>query len=144
MGKEMLVPYESNLKEAIERGEKEYSYDFFVVVLTKKERLLHNVIRNYFMTRATCPTPEYDQAVWYYHRESGLPEFIWVVPSKDACMSMRTNALMTLPEEKELLNFVLEFYDGTLLVRAKKLNNELGDEPNIVLYKKEEDSHGRK
>jgi len=122
--REMHTDYEKNVWDCVQRCIKEFPHsDFFVIVVTKKERLMQNVIRNYFFGRQSCPTPEYDQTVYRYTAAGDL-EFLWVVPSKDTCELMRENALMIAPEEKELLRFVLEFYDGTLLKISKKYNKE--------------------
>ena len=86
---------------------------------------MHNVIRNYFFHRSTCPTPEWDQVVYYYKRADDALNFLWVIPSKDTCELLRENALMVAPDERDLLNFVLNFYDGTLERIAQKLNGEL-------------------
>jgi len=132
--REINKDYEKNIFEAVERGLKEIhggsrDCNFFVVVTTKKERLMPNVIRNYFCTRKTCPTPEYDQTVYHYLRKDDKLEFLWVVPSKDTCELLHLNALMVTQNERELLYFVLSFYDGSLLRKAKKLNGEVPDSP---------------
>lgn len=127
--REVHKDYEKHFMEALDTGKKNYPGDFFIVVTTKMERLMQNVIRNYFFPRQSCPTPEYDQAVYRYDRQSEMVEFLWVLPAKDVCEHLRINALMVAPEERELLFFVLSFYDGTLMVKAKKLNNELADSP---------------
>jgi len=44
--------------------------DFFIVVLLKKERLLENVLRNYFIATKACPTPHYDQTVYRYDHKN--------------------------------------------------------------------------
>jgi len=125
--REMHKDYEKNIWECIERCEKFFPHsDFFVIVVTKKERLMPNVLRNYFFGRQSCPTPEYDQTVYRY-RHTGDIEFLWVVPSKDTCEIMRANALQVPPEEKELLYFVLKFYDGSLIELSKKMNKEAAD-----------------
>jgi len=126
---EQLTDYEKNLFECIDKGLKEYYGDFFVVVLTKKERLMQNVIRNYFFCRKTCPSPEYDQVVYHYHRDADEAEFLWVVPSKDTCILFKDNMLQIAPEEQALLRFILDFYDETLLQWSKKLNGEQPDTP---------------
>ena len=92
--------------------------------LTKKEKLLNNVLRNYFFPTQACPTPTWDQAIYHYHSADDRLEFLWVIPSKDTCELFQENALYIVPEEKELLRFVLDFEDGTLLRLAKKLNKE--------------------
>jgi len=116
--------YVSNVFECEKRGKKELHGDFFVVVLTKKERLLQNVIRNYYGYRESCPTPDYDQTVYRYDSKRGELEFLWVVPSKDTCMLLKENALLVCEKERELLCFVLDFADGTLYEKMKKLNKE--------------------
>jgi hypothetical protein len=120
----MHADYDKHLYDAIARGFREYHGDFYVVVDTKKERLLENVLRNYFYCRSTCPTPTYDQTVYKYHRKDENIEFIWVIPSKDTCQIYRDHCLEVDPEERDLLQFVLEFYDGSLLRKCKILNNE--------------------
>jgi hypothetical protein len=129
---EQLTDYDKNLSIAVDRGLKEYVGDFFLVVLTKKERLMQNVIRNYFFSRKTCPTPEYDQVVYHYHRTSGDIEFIWVVPSKDTCELFKDNMLKIVSHEQQLLKYVLSFYDGTLLDISKRYNGEKPDSPYLI------------
>ncbi len=124
--REQLTEWDNNIELAVEQGLKDYMVgDFYVVVSTKKERLLPNVLRNYFFTRFSCPSPEYDQTVYRYHRADDALEFLWVVPSKDACQHFYNNPLQTSEDERELLEYVLSFLDGTLLNRAKKLNGEI-------------------
>lgn len=130
--REQLTDYESNMEQCVDRCKKDYIGDFYIVVLTKKERLMYNVIRNYFMGRQTCPTPEYDQSVYKFNRKSDAIEFLWVVPAKDICTHMITNALNIPIEQRELLEFVLDFTDGTLMRLAKKLNGEKDDSPLLV------------
>lgn len=131
---ENLSDYDKNIFACIEDAKKQYPKDFYVVVLTKKERLMQNVIRNYFMARLTCPTPDYDQVVYRYNFLDESIDFLWVVPSKDTCELLRAHFLEVPPQEKELLNFILSFYDGSLLKQCKKLNGEQEDSP--ILEKK--------
>jgi hypothetical protein len=88
---------------------------------------MQNVLRNYFFPRNSCPTPEWDQAVYFYSRKDEKIDFMWVIPSKDTCKLFKENALLIAPEEKELLQFILEFEDGTLLEKSRLLN---GENPN--------------
>lgn len=120
--REIHKQYEDEIIAALERGKKQFVKDFYIIVLNKKERLLPNVIRSYYFPRASCPTPEYDQTVYRYQRHEDMLTFLWVIPSKDTCHLLRENALIV--EEKELLQCVLEFYDGTLDRRAASLNKE--------------------
>ena len=106
--------------------------NFFIVVITKNEKLMPNVFRNYFSARQSCPTPDYDQSVFMYNRADDCIEYIWTIPSKDACHHLKENALLVAPEERQLLKFILEFADGTLWKLCKKLNNEEEKSPLIV------------
>lgn len=123
--REQLSDYECNFYNSIATGKRQHDNDFYIVVLTKKERLMQNVIRNYFFTRISCPTPEYDQAVYKYSRHEDKIEFLWVVPSKHTCEMYKQHPLEVPKEEKELFNFVLDFEDRTLLRKAIELNNEI-------------------
>ncbi|MEE8209011.1 MAG: hypothetical protein V3T88_08700, partial [Nitrosomonadaceae bacterium] len=72
-------------------------------------------------------TPDYDQAVYRYKRQSDDLEFMWVVPSYDTVNLMKSNVHNVPSDQYSLLNYVLKFEDGTLLRLAKKLNGEQGD-----------------
>lgn len=122
--REMHKDYEANIWECVDRSKKDFFGDFYIVVVTKKERLMPNVLRNYFMGRSSCPTPEYDQTVYKYNCTDDALEFLWVLPSKDTCELLKENALQVAPEEKALLYYVLSFYDGSLLKKSKQLNKE--------------------
>lgn len=97
---------------------------FFVSVLLKKEKLLENVLRNYFIPTKTCPTPSYDQTLYRYDDQKESIEFVWVIPDKDTCEIFRENASIIVPEERGLLKCVLDFYDGVYFRMAKKFNGE--------------------
>lgn len=123
--REVHKDYVEQIYECVTDGKKVYPHtNFYVVVLTKKERLLENVIRNYFFHRLSCPTPEYDQTVYNYNWKNDHVSFLWVVPSQDTCQIFKDNAIKIVPEERDLLRYVLDFEDGTLLKLAKQLNNE--------------------
>jgi len=122
--RELHTDYESNVFLCLESGKKEYPGDFFIVVITKKEPLLQNVLRHYFVHRKSCPTPDYDQTVYRYDKKQDKFEFVWVIPSKDTCCIFKNNALIINPEERVLLQFILDFDDGTLYKKSKKFNKE--------------------
>jgi hypothetical protein len=123
--KEQLDTFENEMLLAIERGKKQFSDGFYVVVETKKEPKLRNVLRNYFIIRQSCPTPQYDNAVYRYHSTTEQLEFLWVLPSKQVYNMLKNHALDIVPEERQLLQFVLEDADGTLLRKCRQLNGEL-------------------
>lgn len=123
--------YEEQLLEAVERGKKKYAKDFYLVVLNQKFRLLPNVFRTYFIDRLSCPSPEFDQTVYRYSKTDDAVDFLWCIPDQHTCEEMRLNALQIPPEQRELLGFVLDMYDGTLLNIARKLNKE--EEQDLVI-----------
>jgi hypothetical protein len=120
----MQEKYMDNLVQCVEDARKIHFGNFYVVVLTKRERLMPNVFRNYFLPRLTCPTPDYDQAVFYFDVSAESITYLWSIPSQDTCHYLKDNALYVAPEEKQLLQFVLDFADGTLFKKAKILNGE--------------------
>lgn len=125
--REMHKDYEKNIIQCALDNKKHYDSDFYIVVITKRERLLENVIRNYFLARSSCPTPDYDQAVYKYEMAKDRILFLWVIPCKDAVDMLTKYAREVVPEERQLLDFVLKFNDGTLLAWSKKLNGEKKD-----------------
>lgn len=124
---ENLTDYDKHIFTCIDDGKKRFDGDFFLVVLTKKEPLMPNVLRNYFIARISCPTPDYDQTVYKYTKADEIVDFLWVIPSKDTCFLLKKHALEVPESERELLNFVLRFSDGDLYRLCKKLNGEQAD-----------------
>jgi len=131
---EIHKAYEEEILKCIDNNKRDIFGDFYVIVITKKEALMQNVLRHYYFARLTCPTPDYDQTVYKYHRISEKIEFLWVIPSKDTCELLRDNKLSVDMAEWGLLGFVLDFYNGTLMHKAKKFN---GEQYNSILLDKE-------
>lgn len=129
----MTSTYMDELTQTAINGKHAHPDDFFVVVLTKSERLMPNVIRNYFLHRRTCPTPDYDQAVYHYKKDDDALHFLWITPSKEACIYIKQRPLEIDDDQYELRSYVLDFADGTLAKKAMKLNNEDVLEGKVVL-----------
>lgn len=129
--RESLTEYEQNLVECVERCKKEYLGDFYVVVLTRAERLMENVFRNQFFGRLSCPTPTWDQTLYKYKRNNDQIIFMWCIPSKDACEYLTINSHLVVKEEQQLLKYVLAYNDGSLMRLAKDLNGEKEDSPEL-------------
>lgn len=127
--REMQKEYVANLKQAVYDFRKKIHGDFYVIQLTKREQLLKNILRNYFFGRMSCPTPEYDQSVFFYDAQKEHIEYLWTVPDRETCILMRENAAHVPPEERELLYFVLKFWSGDLLLQAKARNGEQKNSP---------------
>ena len=130
--REMQKEYINELKACVTENKRKIQGDFFVIVITKNEKLMPNVFRNYFFGRKSCPTPDYDQSVFMYRREDDELHYIWTIPSRDASHHLKDNALVVAPEERELLRYIMEFSDGTLYKLSKKLNGEEDKSPLIA------------
>lgn len=133
-GKEQLKDYIPNLIEATNKGKiKLPKQDFYVVVLTKRERLMQNVFRHYFFTRLSCPSPNYDQAVYHYSAIKDEVDFIWVIPDPYTCNYFIENSLTIPTEDKCLLEYIFKFKDGTLDKLARYLNGEKDTQINPIV-----------
>lgn len=130
--KELQKDYVNELIECVLKDRNNYDGDFYVVVLTKQERLMREVLRNYFFSRNSCPTPDYDQSVYRYRAKDEEIEYLWTIPDRQTCIIFKDNALKIVPEERDLLQHVLDFSDGTLMRLAKELNNEEYDSPFTI------------
>lgn len=127
----MQEDYMSNLLATTSEFAKNNPHrNFYVVVITKNEKLMPNVFRNYFYARFSCPTPDYDQSVYAYDCKKEDLYYLWTIPTREVCHHLKNNSLEVVPEERGLLQFVLEFADGTLFNVAKTLN---GEEPDSSL-----------
>lgn len=123
--RENTKEYLKDLNIAVDRGIILFpNSDFYIHVETRKEKLLENVLRNQFIPRQSCPTPNYDQSVFKYHHEKCDLVFMWVIPDRGTCFYFKQNYAQIPAEEKELLTFIRMFDDGTLLKLAKRLNGE--------------------
>jgi len=122
--REMQKEYLQELIACITNWRSKFNKDFFVVVITKNEKLMPNVFRNYFIPRFSCPTPDYDQSVFKYHAATEDVEYIWSIPSKDACIHLLKNAHEVHKDELQLLHYIKDFASGKLYKLAKKLNGE--------------------
>jgi|SRR5579872_2309450 hypothetical protein len=120
---EQLSEYDKSLFECIENSKNKYPGTFYVVVITKRERLMPNVFRQYFFSRHTCPSPDWDQAVYRWSKGDKI-DFLWVIPAKTTCEEMLLNKSLVPEDQRHLMMSVQSLYDGSLLRAAKKLNNE--------------------
>jgi hypothetical protein len=121
---EQLANYDREILDCIARSKIDFPGDFYIVVLTKRERLMQNVFRSIFFGRLSCPTPDWDQSVYKYNRKNDDITFLWVIPSKQTCEEMTMNKHLIPPDEYRLLEYVLSFNDGTLKKKAKEMNGE--------------------
>jgi hypothetical protein len=133
-GKEQLKDYLPNLISKVEEGKKSMpNSNFYIVVLTKCERLLRNVYRHYFFTRISCPTPDYDQAVYLYRSDKDELEFLWVVPDPRTIRYFMDNVFDIPEEDRCLLKYIFDFNDGKLDKLARSLNGEKEEQLNPII-----------
>lgn len=127
--------YDQELQKCVLDGKQKYQDSFFVVVLTRKEKLpsLKNVVRRMFFHRKTCPTPQWQQTVYMFHYSSSVLQFLWTIPSQEWCAMLKYRALELDADEKTLLDYVIEYEEGKLLALARKLNDEDEHAPQIAL-----------
>jgi len=131
----MQEDYFNRIDQEVKKSLHRLDGDFYVVMITIHTKIFGKAIRQRPVCRQSCPSPQFDEAVFKYHRGTDSLEFLWVVPCKDACIHLSLNALIVAPEERDLRDFVLDFQDGTLLRKAKMLNGEKSDSP--LLEKKQ-------
>lgn len=101
--------------------------DFYIEVCFRMNSVMTDVPEYYMVSRHTCPTPFPDRAVFHYDRRKDDLVFLWHVPSLQECDYYINNLLSLRPDEREAAQHVLDYRDGTLLRKAKKLNGEVND-----------------
>jgi hypothetical protein len=131
--REATKDWEKSLLVCVDRGKKSYLGDFFIVILIKNERLFDEVCRLLFFPRISCPTPTYNQTVYKYTRANEQLEFLWVVPDKLTSQFYLENAIEVESDERDLLNFIIDFYSGELDKKAQILNGENPNQERIIL-----------
>lgn len=110
--------------ELIEKYLKIFDGDFYLQYVLQILSTEENRPRYAIAVRQSCPTPNYDETVYRYNRETNQPELLWVIPDKKTCFQLKEHFLEVAPEERELLQYVLDFDAGELLKLCKKLNGE--------------------
>lgn len=119
---EMNKGYIDSLINAAKRGESLYgrSAPFYVCVISKKERLLPNVVRRYFYPRQSRPIPDYDLALYHYDPRDEKLSFVWVLPDKEKFWSYfiadKSGYIPMVPEdERDLYRFCSWALKGELV-----------------------------
>lgn len=129
--------FSKNMLNYIRQGKDAYHTDFYIIINMKKEALITMAgfqnVRTPPELKRNCPTPFYDQSVWKYHFKTEKLEYLWTIPDRDTCLYYRKFASQVVPEEQQLLNFVLQYYAGTLEQKAKELNGEKKGSPSVIL-----------
>ena len=130
--REFNKDYMDNLIEAALSGKKRHpdAEKYFVVVLMKRERLMKKVLRNYFTTRVTCPTPAHDQTVYIFNPKTEDLQFLWVIPAKEICERIYSQKYSLNHTYDKLMPYVVDFMEGKLHRKEQELNKNF-DERNL-------------
>ena len=126
--------YIKNLIECAETNRKLFNGDFFIVTQLKNEKLLSHALptfREYFIAQKSCPTPNYDQNLYKYDSKKEEISYLWSIPDRETSHYLFENKLLVDQSERQLLDFVLKFQDGSLFRLMKELNGEKYDSPEL-------------
>ncbi len=120
--------YNAKLEQLMEQGKQEFSGNFYIEILPKRERTMIEILpRILGKTRSTCPTPFLDQDVYMYNRKDDVLEFMWTLPELNQCKRLKMDALRLDQFDREVLKYVLDYESGVLFKLMKILNNEKED-----------------
>ncbi|KKN67878.1 hypothetical protein LCGC14_0456650 [marine sediment metagenome] len=100
--------------EEIIRTHKEFATKYYIQIILKKEPLMENVIRRYFIKRHSPPDADYDTTLYSYDNEKEQLYFHWTVPDPTSCHYLLTHESSLPAEEKPLLEMVKKFSVGML------------------------------
>jgi len=126
--------YFKNLIECAEIHRKTIHGDFYILVNCKLEKIFSMAMPTFkdcFEAKQTCPTPNYDQALYKYNSITEEISYIWSIPDRETCHYLYYNKELVDPSERQLLDFVLKFSDGSLFKLMKQLNGEKYDSPEL-------------
>ncbi len=120
-----------------EDGKKAFPHsDFFIVRLLIRPRIEQDKkIWTKWIVRKTCPTPTYDQTVFHYKKNDNNLNYLWTIPDDFHAQQMKLNMLHVDPELRQLLEHILDFFDGTLDKLCARLNKEDTLKTNLILEK---------
>lgn len=128
--------YLNNLIECAETNRKKFDGSFYILTTIKNEAIFNKylpmpVFREYFIALKDCPTPNYDQNLFYCNSKLEQIEFVWSIPDRETAQMLHANKEIVDESERWLLKFVLDYADGTLYRLMKKLNGEQIDSPML-------------
>ena len=144
---EMQQDYHDNLLKAVNHGRGKLSCDdygkckkdkclpfigdFYIEVVTYVPRLFKNTTHQTFFARKSCPTPNYDQAVFRYNSKEERIEEIWVLGDRKTCYYFIQNTKQIRPDMMQTYEYVKRYDDKSLYRLCKELNGEKEDTPEL-------------
>lgn len=123
--------YPRDLKAFVARVAKVREKDFWVVVAPKSDPMLDMLwVKNGKLTLidvGNCPTPMLGMHVYHYSQKSGDYKLLWALPDEFHFKVIKDNIIDLASDLKDLIGFMYQYEDGTLLQLSNKLN---GIDPN--------------
>lgn len=94
------------MEKTVEDNKEKYKSPFYILVLTKKDYFMPNLIRNWFISRQTPPhafnlMEDYTNAtktLYIVDAQKGLCKLLWSLPGLDECFSIARHPLTFAPE----------------------------------------------
>lgn len=123
---ESKVQYWQEAEKQLAVGKKRFNKSFYIEMCQKYEKLFGGIVKPRWLgiTRESCPTPMFEQSCFFYNKVDDYLEYMWTIPDMHTCCYLVENSLSIPQEQHELLQYALDFKDGTLLKLCKKLNGE--------------------
>lgn len=104
---------QAELEDIIE-GHKNYSKEYYIQIIMRKERTAKNALRFQYFMRRTPAAPAYDTSLFRYNNITDKLDYLWSIPDQDTCEYLLAHETELPSEEKPLLKFVKMFSDGKL------------------------------
>lgn len=124
-GEQMLKEYEKNFEECATRGTKQFNNQpFYITIHTQRNKLMPNVLTLKWIPRLSCPLPTYAQTIYSYDPTTQKHKLLWTIPDEASCAFIKDRVLELPGDQKELINYVLDFYDGKLDKLSDTLNSK--------------------
>lgn len=105
--------YGKQLKESIDKrvNDPDWKQKYYLLVIAKKNSILHRVIEIFVQPRHTRPNPEPGLTLWSYDPKSKKLDLEWILPKKHAFNTFLENESHTDPF---LIKCINKYKDGTL------------------------------
>lgn len=109
-----------------------------------KDRAVANYVKMLWVARTSCPDPFYNETVWKYEHADDSVSLLWSLPDPQACKDLLKYQGNAQGYEKVVVDFVVNYKNGTLLELANKENGItdktvfLLDKTKLKATKKEE------
>lgn len=120
-----LKDLQAKMESVLEDGINTYEDEFFLVIESKREPLMQNVLRNYILHRISCPTPHCDQTAYHYDKKNDKLTCLWSIPHKEMMMQVKEYPLEWQMIAPEMTRCVFDFLDGTLFKKVFEYDSKL-------------------